>query len=180
MQMKNFALLILLFLAVNVNAQKESIQLKNALVVGQLDKEEDRYSLEINLTELLTDAGIKAVPSLNILKLGEDASILATDSIQKIVAAKGIDTYVLVSVRGYDKKFKKTYRRDELKIALNAGNLFPIYRDEVVSVSFEFMFYRNGQFIGSDIIKCGNVSSRDTVIKRFRKILKKRIEKSWK
>ena len=105
--MKNFALLILLFLAVNVNAQKESIQLKNALVVGQLDKEEDRYSLEINLTELLTDAGIKAVPSLNILKLGEDASILATDSIQKIVAAKGIDTYVLVSVRGYDKKFKK-------------------------------------------------------------------------
>ena len=178
--MKKLFLLLLLLVAVNVQAQKESIQLKNALVVGQLDKAEDRYSVEINLTELLTDAGVKAVPSLNILKMGSDASIIATDSIQKLIAAKGIDTYILVSVRGYDKKFKKTHRKDELKTALDAGNLFPIYRDEVVSVSFEFMFYRNGQFIGTDIIKCGNVSSRDTVIKRFRKILKKRIEKSWK
>jgi hypothetical protein len=165
---------------VNVQAQKESIQLKNALVVGQLDKAEDRYSVEINLTELLTEAGVKAVPSLNILKMGSDASIIATDSIQKLIASKGIDTYILVSVRGYDKKFKKTHRKDELKTALDAGNLFPIYRDEIVSVSFEFMFYRNGQFIGTDIVKCGNVSSRDTVIKRFRKSVAKRIVKKWK
>ena len=177
--MKNLTLLLLLLVAVNVQAQKESIQLKNALVVGQLDKAEDRYSVEINLTELLTEAGVKAIPSLNILKMGSDASIIATDSIQKLIAAKGIDTYILVSVRGYDKKFKKTHRKDELKTALDAGNLFPIYRDEVVSVSFEFMFYRNGQFIGTDIVKCGNVSSRDTVIKRFRKSVAKRIEKSW-
>lgn len=178
--MKKLFLLLLLLVAVNVQAQKESIQLKNSLVVGQLDKAEDRYSVEINLTELLTEAGVKAIPSLNILKMGSDASIIATDSIQKLIAAKGIDTYILVSVRGYDKKFKKTHRKDELKTALDAGNLFPIYRDEVVSVSFEFMFYRNGQFIGTDIIKCGNVSSRDTVIKRFRKSVAKRIEKSWK
>lgn len=178
--MKNLTLLLLLFVAVNVKAQKESIQLKNALVVGQLDKAEDRYSVEINLTELLTEAGVKAVPSLNILKMGSDASIIATDSIQKLIAAKGIDTYILVSVRGYDKKFKKTHRKDELKTALDAGNLFPIYRDEIVSVSFEFMFYRNGQFIGTDIVKCGNVSSRDTVIKRFRKSVAKRIVKKWK
>lgn len=178
--MKNLTLLLLLLVAVNVQAQKESIQLKNALVVGQLDKAEDRYSVEINLTELLTEAGVKAVPSLNILKMGSDASIIATDSIQKLIAAKGIDTYILVSVRGYDKKFKKTHRKDELKTALDAGNLFPIYRDEIVSVSFEFMFYRNGQFIGTDIVKCGNVSSRDTVIKRFRKSVAKRIVKKWK
>ncbi|MEN9440009.1 MAG: hypothetical protein RLZ33_85 [Bacteroidota bacterium] len=178
--MKNLTLLLLLFVAVNVQAQKESIQLKNALVVGQLDKAEDRYSVEINLTELLTEAGVKAVPSLNILKMGSDASIIATDSIQKLIASKGIDTYILVSVRGYDKKFKKTHRKDELKTALDAGNLFPIYRDEIVSVSFEFMFYRNGQFIGTDIVKCGNVSSRDTVIKRFRKSVAKRIVKKWK
>lgn len=178
--MKNLTLILLLFVAVNVQAQKESIQLKNALVVGQLDKAEDRYSVEINLTELLTEAGVKAVPSLNILKMGSDASIIATDSIQKLIASKGIDTYILVSVRGYDKKFKKTHRKDELKTALDAGNLFPIYRDEIVSVSFEFMFYRNGQFIGTDIVKCGNVSSRDTVIKRFRKSVAKRIVKKWK
>jgi hypothetical protein len=83
-------------------------------------------------------------------------------------------------VRGYDRKYKPTNLRDDLVTALNAGNLFPIYREEVVSVSFEFTFFRNGQFVCSDIVKCGNVSDRDSVIKRFRKLVAKRIEKKWK
>jgi hypothetical protein len=106
--------------------------------------------------------------------------LLAKDSIQKVIAAKGIDTYVIVSVRGFDRNFKPTKRSDDLNSALGAGSLFPIYREEVVSVSFEFLFYRNGQFVGSDIVKCGNVSERDTVIKRFRSKLSKRILKKWK
>lgn len=162
------------------HAQLSDLHLKNALVVGQLDKPEDRYTVEINLTELLTNSGIKAIPSLNMMKLGSDASMLATDSIQRLVAAKGIDTYVIVSVRGFDRRFKPTMRKDDLNSALGAGSLFPIYREEVVSVSFEFLFYRNGQFVASDIVKCGNVSERDTVIKRFRKKLVKRIDKKWK
>lgn len=178
--MKNCTLIIFFFLATAAFGQKPYFQLKNALVIGQLDKAEDRYSMEINLTELLTDAGVKAVPSLNVMKLGSDATLLATDSIQKVVAAKNIDTYILISVRGYDKKFKKSGRKDALKTALEAGNLFPIYRDEVVSVSFEFLFYRNGVCIGTDIVKCGNVSDRDSVIKRFRKHVAKRIGKWMK
>ena len=161
-------------------AQLSDLHLTNALVVGQLDKPEDRYTVEINLTEMLTNAGIKAIPSLNMMKLGSDASMLATDSIQRLVAAKGIDTYVIVSVRGFDRRFKPSVRKDDLNTALGAGSLFPIYREEVVSVSFEFLFYRNGQFVASDIVKCGNVSERDTVIKRFRKKLTKRIVKKWK
>lgn len=161
-------------------AQLSDLHLTNALVVGQLDKPEDRYTVEINLTEMLTNAGIKAVPSLNMMKLGSDASMLATDSIQRLVTAKGIDTYVIVSVRGFDRRFKPSVRKDDLNTALGAGSLFPIYREEVVSVSFEFLFYRNGQFVASDIVKCGNVSERDTVIKRFRKKLTKRIVKKWK
>ena len=161
-------------------AQLSELHLKNALVVGQLDKPEDRYTVEINLTEMLSNAGIKAIPSLNMTKLGSDASQLATDSIQRLVAAKGIDTYVIVSVRGFDRHFKPSVRKDDLNTALGAGSLFPIYREEVVSVSFEFLFYRNGQFVASDIVKCGNVSERDTVIKRFRKKVTKRIEKKWK
>lgn len=178
--MKQLFLLLVLFTAPLSFAQKTDINLKNALVIGQLDKQEDRYSIEINVTELLTEAGIKAIPSLNVMKLGSDASNLASDSLQKIVAAKGIDTYVLVSVRGYDRKFKRSERNDDLATALNSGNLFPLFRDEVVSVSFEFLFYRNGQFVGSDIVKCGNVSDRDSVIKRFRKAVAKRIVKKWK
>lgn len=178
--MKKLILLVAFFSATVTFAQKTDFNLTNALVIGQLDKEEDRYSIEINVTELLTDAGIKAVPSLNVMKLGSDASNLASDSLQKIVAAKGIDTYVLVSVRGYDRRFKRSERKDDLATALNSGNLFPIFRDEVVSVSFEFLFYRNGQYLGSDVVKCGNVSDRDSVIKRFRKVVAKRIVNKWK
>lgn len=178
--MKNNLFILALFLTPIVFSQTEDIKLTNALVVGKLDKQEDRYSIEINLTELLTDKGVKAIPSLNVMKFGSDASLLSSDSIQKVVTAKGIDTYILVSVRGYDKKFKRSTKVDDLGTALNVGNLFPIYRGEVTSVSFEFQFFRNGQFIGSDIIKCGNVSDRNGVIKKFRKKVSKRIVKKWK
>jgi hypothetical protein len=161
-------------------AQLADLHLTNALVVGQLDKPEDRYTIEINLTEMLSDAGIKAIPSLNIMKLGNDASILTSDSLQRLVVAKGIDTYIIVSVRGYDRNFKRSEHQDNLNTALGAGGLFPIYRDEAVSVSFEFLFYRNGQFVASDIVKCGNVSERNTVIKRLQKKVTKRIVKKWK
>ena len=178
--MRVFLAIIFVVSSAGYFAQLTDLHLKNALVVGQLDKPEDRYTVEINLTEMLTNAGIKAIPSLNMMKLGSDASLLATDSIQRLVAAKGIDTYVIVSVRGFDRRFKPSIRKDDLNTALGAGSLFPIYREEVVSVSFEFLFYRNGQFVASDIVKCGNVSERDTVIKRFRKKVIKRIVKKWK
>lgn len=178
--MKNYLLFLVVFVTPLVFGQTDNIHLKNALVIGQLDKQDDRYSIEVNLTELLSEAGIKAIPSLNVLKFGSDASLLATDSIQKQVAAKGIDTYILVSVRGYDQRFKRSVNKDDLKTALGVGNLFPIYRGEVTSVSFEFLFYRNGLLVGSDLIKCGNASDRDSVIKKFRKKVAKRIEKKWK
>ncbi len=177
--MKNLLFGILLFSSCSLFAQLENLKLKNALVIAQLDQEEDRFSIEINLTELLSTSGIKAVPSLNILKLGNDASILATDSIQEIARTMGVDTYMLVSVRGYDKKFKPSSCKDDLQQALSVGNLFPMYRDEIVSVSFEFIFYRNGQCVGSDIVKCGNVSDRESVLKKFRKQITKKIINDW-
>lgn len=164
----------------SVFGQLPTLQLKNVLVIGQLDQEEDRFSVEINLTEMFTSSGIKAVPSLNILKVGSEATLLASDSIQTLVRNMGIDTYVLVSIRGYDKKFKPSACKDNLVDALSVGNLFPMYRDEVVSVSFEFLFYRNGQCLGAEIVKCGNVSDRDSVLKKFRKLLSKKIINDWK
>lgn len=169
-----------IFFGLGLFAQLSELHLKNALVVGQLDKPEDRYTIEINMTEILNNEGIRAIPSLNMTKLGSDASQLATDSIQQLVTAKGLDTYIIVSVRGFDRHFKPSVRKDDLNTALASGSLFPVYREEVVSVSFEFLFYRNGRFVASDIVKCGNVSGRDTVIKRFRKKVTKRIEKKWK
>jgi hypothetical protein len=177
--MKNLLIGLLFFTNFSVFAQVENLKLKNALVIAQLDQEEDRFSIEINLTELLSTAGIKAVPSLNILKMGNDAVILASDSIQEMARSMGVDTYMLVSVRGYDKKFKPSSCKDDLQQALSVGNLFPMYRDEIVSVSFEFIFYRNGQCVGSDIVKCGNVSDRESVLKKFRKQITKKITNDW-
>jgi Cft2 family RNA processing exonuclease len=157
----------------------ENLKLKNALVIALLEQEDDHFSIEINLTELLSNAGIKAIPSLNILKRGNYTTVLATDSIQELTRTMGVDTYMLVSVRGYDKKFKPSSCKDDLQQALSVGNLFPIYRDEIVSVSFEFTFYRNGQCVGSDIVKCGNVSDRESVLKKFRKQITKKITNDW-
>ena len=78
------------------------------------------------------------------------------------------------------KKFKPTTRKDDLQTALATGSLFPIYREEVTSVTFEFLFYKNGQFLAADIVRCKNVSSRDSVLKKLRKALEKRIVKKWK
>lgn len=178
--MKLFTLFFALVLSIVSWGQLDQLDLKNALVVGQMDKPEDRFSVEINITELLTNAGIKASPSLNVLKLGSSAELLMTDSIKALVASKGFDTYLLISVRGYDKKFKATDKKDDLTTALGAGNLFQIYRDEVTSVSFEFMFFRNNVMVASDIVRCSNVSNRDAVVKKLRKALTKRIVKKWK
>lgn len=172
-------IIFLLFISITFFSfsQTKGLHLNNALIIGQLDKADDRYSIEIALTEILTNAGVKSIPSLNILKIGGDILQLSEDSINKIVASKGIDTYMTISVRGFDKKFRLAKNHDNFKTALATGHLFPLYRDETVSVSFEFTFYREGQFMGTDIIKCGNVSSRDNVLKRFRKKTARRVKK---
>lgn len=128
---------------------------------------------------MLTSRGIKTVPALNIMKMGADSQLLATDSMQQIIAAKGIDTYLLVSVRGYDRKFKPTTSTDDLSKSLSVGNLFDLYQPDITSISFEFKFFRNGQMVYSDIVKCGNISDRETVLKRFRNKVGKRIDKKW-
>lgn len=178
--MRFFLLIATLFTLSFGFSQTKGLNLTNALVIGQLDKPEDRFTLEINLTQLLAENGIKAMASLNVLKQGASPELLATDSIQGMLKAKGIDTYVLVSVRGYDHKFKPSKRHETLPVELSSGHLFPLYRDEISSITFEFKFFRNGEFVGYDLMKVGGVGSRDAVLKKFRKAVAKRLPKSWK
>jgi len=159
------------------SAQTKELSLTNALVIGQLDRSEDRYSIEIALTELLSEYGVKALPSLNILKVGADVYHLENDSIQNIVRSKGLDTYLTVSVRGYDKRFKLAENRDDFKTAINVNHLFSLYKENVITVSFEFTFYRDGKFVGTDIVRCGNIDSREGVLKKFKKKTAKRLKK---
>lgn len=178
--MKKTALIFFLFISsLGYSQLSNKVQLKNALVVAQLDKPEDRFTMEINLTEMLAEYGIKAKSSLNILKQGQDIEELAGDSIINSLKNQGFDTYVLVSVRGYDKTFKPAKNHLDLKGELAVGHMFPLYRDDISSVSFEFLFFRDGKIIGYDLVKVPGVSSRDTVMKKFRKKIAKRIA-TWK
>jgi hypothetical protein len=173
-------ILVLGFLLLSLFSFSQGLKLKNALVIGQFEKPEDRYAIEVNFTEVLTEMGIKALPSLNILKQGTSEVNLVNDSVRQIIKTKGFDTYVIVNVRGYDRKFKPSETKISFEEMINMATLYHIYRDEVSSVSFEFTFFRNDQVVYRDILRCGNISNRDSVIKRFRKKLPKLIQKNWR
>ena len=93
------------------------------------------------------------------------------------VKEKGIDTYMLVSVRGYDSRFKKTVKNDSLDIALDYGTLFSLYREEATSITFEFFFFRNDVMVKTALVRCGNISSKETVLKRLKKKLARKYKK---
>lgn len=173
-------LLSFVIIIISLSTFSQGLQLKNVLVVGQFDRPEDRYAMEVNVTELLNNAGVKALPSLNVLKQGTSAIELASDSLLSVIHAKGFDTYLIVNVRGYDRKFKPSQSQITFKEMLNMASIYHIYRDEATSVSFEFTFFKNNQVVYRDIVRCGNISNRDSVIKKFRKRVPKHIEKNWK
>jgi hypothetical protein len=172
------ALMVVTFQA--VFAQTAALKLNNAIIVSHLDKQEDRFSLEVALAEILASAGIKNTVSLNLIKQGGDPQILLSDSITNSLSAKGFNTLMLVSIRGYDKKFKPSQQKFILAEDLAAANLFPLYKEDIVSVTFEFHFYRNGQLVYTDLLKIAGASSRDAVLKKLRKKLAKKIAKDWK
>jgi hypothetical protein len=178
--MKNCLIFLLVFSSSFIWAQYEPLNLKNCLIVGQLEDQDDRFTLEVNLAEIFAECGVKNMPSLNILKRGGDLYLLQTDSLALILKAKGIDTYVLVSVRGFDMNFKLAKKSEHIKDELEAGHLFPLYRNDINSVTLEFNFYRNGKFIGNDLVKLPRTGSRDEVIKKLHKRLPKRINSYWK
>lgn len=159
---------------------QQALHLTNAVVVSHLDKQEDRFSLEVTLSEVLASIGVKNTVSLNLLKQGGDPQILLNDSVNKDLAAKGFNTLMLVSIRGYDKRFKPSSQNFNLAEDLAAENLFPLYKDGIVSVTFEFHFYRDGKLVYTDLLKVGGASSRDAVLKKLRKSLRKKAHKDWK
>ena len=62
---RRLLIIAVLFVTTTLFSQKQKLSLNNAFIVVLLDNPEDRYSLEINFTELLMSKGVKAEPSLN-------------------------------------------------------------------------------------------------------------------
>lgn len=177
--MKNRLIVLFLLISVSSFSQLSNLKLKNVVVVGQFDKIEERFTIESTLVTLLNDFNVKTTPSVNYVKSGESSAVLAGDSLMNVLKEKGFDTYVIVSVRGYDRGYKISQIKYPFSEKLDQGTLREIYRNAAVSVTFEFAFYRNGEQVAIDQIKCSNVSDRESTLKRFVKKAAQRIESKW-
>jgi hypothetical protein len=177
--MKHFLFFFCIFPFISYT-QYEPLRLKNCFIVGQLENQDDRFTLEVNLAEIFATNGIKTMASLNVLKRGGELDVVGSDSLMLALRNKGIDTYVLVSVRGYDNNFKLSKKPAPIKAELELGHLFPLYRDDINSITFEFNFYKNGIFVGNDLLKLPRIKDRDDVIKKMRKKLPQKINNNWK
>lgn len=161
------------------NKKSEEFKLDNVLVVAQQDKQEDRYSLEVSLMQLFNSYNLKTKASLNVIKQGGSPKILLNDSVQKSLKNEGIDTYMLISVRGYDKRFKPSENIKTLEEELEAGHLFPLYRESATSVTFSIIFYQNGEPVHYELIKTGSVGSKDAVLKKLMRKVEKSLKRKW-
>ncbi|WP_107040119.1 hypothetical protein [Brumimicrobium mesophilum] len=181
--MKNIILITIsiLFLSQNIWSQdSESLNLKNVMIVGQQDDLSDRYILEVGLLQLFTDNNIKSKASLNVIKEGGEDDIILNDSIYASLKSEGIDTYVLVSIRGYNNRFKLSDEASPLEDEINAGHLYPLYRESASNVTFSFTFYRDMKPVHYELIRTGTVGSRDAVMKKLLKKVDKKLRKEWK
>ena len=178
--MKNlFVLFVFIVISVPQYGYTQTIKDSKALIIGQFDKPDERYAIEVALTELFSSNGLESMPSLNVLKQGSDPSVLANDSVQSMLLKNNITTYLIVNVRGYDRRFKPSKTEVSLREMLSRTSIYHIYREEATSVSFEFTFFRNNKVVFRDILRCRNISDRDSVLKRIRKKLPKRMARKW-
>lgn len=180
MRIKIIIALVFIFSALTSFSQIKKLKLKNCVVIGQFDKPEDRFTIESALTGLFNEYNIKTTPSVNYVRTGESPTVLAGDSLTNLLKEKGFDTYVIVSVRGYDRSFKPSKVKYSFKEKLDQGTLREIYRSAAVAVIFEFAFYRGGEMVAIDQVKCSNISDRESTMKRFIRKTDSRILKVWR
>lgn len=161
-------------------AQKnQNLNLKNVLIVAQQNDLSDRYSLEVALIQMFSYYNVKCKASLNVVKEGGSPDILLNDSIRQKLKDEGIDTYLLVSIRGFDRRYQPADSLNDFKDEIDVGHLFPLYRESASNVTFNFTFYRDLKPVYYDMIRVKGISSKDDVIKKLLKAVEKELTKSW-
>jgi hypothetical protein len=173
-----FTLISILIFASAVNAQKvkqpKINNLKGVMILVKNDKPQERFSIEANLGKLFATYGMPIVLSINLIKEGAPLSELGETKIQAEMNARNINSVLVVSVRGFDTRFKpRTKIPQTLTEMLQEGNLNPISMDEASSVTIEFFQYVNGKFNGYHIQRLGGASSRSKVYNKLQKRLDK-------
>jgi hypothetical protein len=173
-----FTLIGILIFSSAVHAQKvkqpKINNLKGALILVKNDKPQERFSIEANLGKLFGGYGMPILLSINLIKEGAPLSELGETKIQAEMNARNINSVLVVSVRGFDTRFKpRTKIPQTLAEMLQEGNLNPISTDEASSVTIEFFQYVNGKFNGYHIQRLGGASSRSKVYNKLQKRLDK-------
>ncbi len=175
--MKNLSLVIFLF-TLHVS-WAQAFDLNECVVIGQFEKPEDRYALEVTMCEIFTAMHIKSIPATNFVKQGGSSQVLASDSSLMALKEKGFLTYCLVNVKGFDNRFKKSENPPLFPEGLDRATIYNLYKDEISNLTLEFIFYRDGKSVFNDVFKISNIGNRDDVIKRLKKKGPKYFLKNW-
>lgn len=148
--------------------------LKGALILVKNDKPEDRFSIESNMGKMFANYGMPILLSINLIKERAPMSELGETKIQAEMNSRNINSVLVISVRGFDTRFKpRTKIPETLAEMLQEGNLNPISREEATSVTIEFFQYVNGKFNGYHIQRLGGAGSKSKVYSRLQKRLDK-------
>jgi len=154
--------------------------LKGALLVVKNDKFNERFSAEVNVAKIFSPFQMPMLLSVNLIKENAPLTELASSKVQGEMAAKNINSVLIVSVRGYDNRFKPRTKIPETLIEmLEEGNLMPITQDDISSVTIEFFQYVGGKFHGYHMMRVGSASNKQKVYKKMQKKLNRMIP-SWR
>lgn len=159
--------------------QNQKLNLKNALIVAQQNDLSDRYSIESALIQLFSSYHVKSKASLNVVKEGGSPDILLKDSVRQKLKEEGIDTYLLISIRGFDRRYKAADSLNDFEEEIHVGHLFPLYRESASNVTFNFTFYRDLKPVYYEMIRVRGIGSKDDVIKKLLKKVEKELIKNW-
>lgn len=178
--MKNFVFILSVFFTSFFSTVVAQVDLDNVIVVAQQNQTEDRYNLELAVIDFLRSKSINTRSGISITKEGQGPPSLANDSLQNRMEEEGFPMFMLVSVRGYNKRYSISEQQNALNDELKAGNLFAYHREDISSVTFTISFYRNGVPVHAELIRVTKTKSPEKILSTLIKKMERQYKKVWK
>jgi hypothetical protein len=177
--MNNFFKILVALLLISSTTAFGQVLLENVVVVAQQNNTADRFNLELAVMDLLRKYEVNARSAISVVKEGQGPNSLANDSIQKRLSGDGFNMFMLISVRGYDKRFSPPSNRFTLNEELLGGHLYAYHREKISSVTFTISFFRNGHPVHSELIRVKKTKSPEKILKSLIKKMERRLKRSW-
>jgi hypothetical protein len=146
--------------------------MRGMMLLVKNDNAQERFSIEANLGKIFASFQMPLLLSINLINQGSPLKELAEARVQNELSARGINSVIVVSIRGFDQRFKpRTKIPEKLIDILEEGNLYPISQEDASSVTVEFFQYIGGNFNGYHMMRIGGASDRTKVYNRILKRL---------